>query len=63
MSPQLLLSPPVSPPPPPGPLMRIEYLDFQNVAEHREFRLRVYGPDGSGTSPSRLAFLMAGSSS
>jgi hypothetical protein len=27
-------------------LVRVEYLDFQNVAEHREFRLRVYGPDG-----------------
>jgi hypothetical protein len=24
----------------------VEYLDFQNVAEHREYRLRVHGPDG-----------------
>jgi hypothetical protein len=25
---------------------RVEYVDFQDVAEHREFRLRVCGPDG-----------------
>ncbi len=46
MSPLPLLAPLVPPPPSPGPFVRIEYLDFQNVAEHREFRLRVYGPDG-----------------
>lgn len=38
-------------PPPPSTLpdrfVRIEYLDFQSLAEHREFRLRVYGSDGS----------------
>jgi hypothetical protein len=36
-------------------LVRIEYLGFQNVAEHREFRLRVYGPDGSTEVRSRIA--------
>jgi hypothetical protein len=41
------LIPPVSPPPVPGPLVRVEYLDFRDVGEHREFRLRVYGRDGS----------------
>ena len=55
MSLQPLLSPPVPPPPSPGPIMRIEYLDFQNVAEHREFRLRVYGPDGSTQFRFRIA--------
>lgn len=55
MSPQPLLSPPVPPPPPPGPFVRIEYLDFQNVAEHREFRLRVYGPEGSTQFRFRIA--------
>jgi hypothetical protein len=34
-------------PPSPGRLPRVEYLDFQDIAEHREFRLRVCGPDGS----------------
>ena len=27
-------------------LVRIEYLDFKNVGDHREFRLRVHRPDG-----------------
>lgn len=31
----------------PGPIVRVEYVDFQDVAEHREFRLRAYGRDGS----------------
>jgi hypothetical protein len=39
--------PPVSLPAVPGPLVRVEYLDFRDVGEHREFRLRVYGRDGS----------------
>ena len=55
MSLQPFLSPPVAPPPSPGPFARIEYLDFQNVAEHREFRLRVYGPDGWTQARFRIA--------
>ena len=38
---------PVSLPPVPGPIVRVEYLDFRDVGEQREFRLRVYGVDGS----------------
>lgn len=37
-------------PAPPSPLhrsLRIEYLDFQNVADMREYRFHVYGPDSS----------------
>ena len=41
------LLPSVRLPPAPGRSVRIEYLDFQNLAEHREFRFRVNGPDGS----------------
>jgi hypothetical protein len=41
-----LLFPPV-PHPPAGPGIRVEYLGFRNVAEQREFRLRVYGSEGS----------------
>jgi hypothetical protein len=41
------LVPPVVLPPVSGPFVRAEYVDFQDVAEHREFRLRVFGPDGS----------------
>jgi hypothetical protein len=51
--PELLLPPP--PPPSPGRLLRVEYLDFQNVAEHREFRLRAFGPDGSTEFRFRIA--------
>jgi len=38
----------------------VEYLDFQNVAEHREFRLRVYGPDGSNEFRLRIAIAAFG---
>jgi hypothetical protein len=51
--PELLLPPPA--PPSPGRLLRVEYLDFQNVAEHREFRLRAFGPDGSTEFRFRIA--------
>ena len=52
MSAEPLLPPPVSPPPPsplltPGRVVRLEYVDFQDVAEYREFRLRVRTLDGS----------------
>ena len=39
--------PPVPPSPPAIPFVRVEYLGFENVGEHREFRFRVYGPDTS----------------
>jgi hypothetical protein len=41
------LFPPVPLPPVPGAFVRVEYIGFQDVAEHREFRLRVYGREGS----------------
>jgi len=41
------IPPPVRPPPSPFRFLRVEYLDFQNVADDREFRFGVHGPDGS----------------
>jgi hypothetical protein len=35
--------------------VRIEYLDFRNLPEHREYRLRVYGLDGSTEFRFRIA--------
>jgi hypothetical protein len=55
MSDQPLVLPPVPPPPSPGRFVRIEYLGFETVDEHREFKLRVYGPDGSTEVRSRIA--------
>jgi hypothetical protein len=55
MAAQLLLPPPLPPQPSSGRLVRIEYVDFQNVAEHREFRLRAYLPDGSAEFRFRIA--------
>jgi hypothetical protein len=54
MSPQPLVPQPVVPPSP-GRLVRVEYLDFGNVGEHREFRLRVCGPDGAAEFRLRIA--------
>jgi len=34
---------------------RVEYLDFQNVPGHREYRLAVYGPDGPADFRFRIA--------
>jgi hypothetical protein len=34
---------------------RVEFLDFADVAEHREFRFRVSGPDGSTEVRVRIA--------
>jgi len=34
------------PPASPGPLVRVEYVDFQNLAEHREYRFRSFGAGG-----------------
>jgi len=55
MSDRPLLPGPVSPPPSSGPGIRVEYLDFQDVEGHREYRFRVYGPDGSREFRSRIA--------
>jgi hypothetical protein len=55
MSGEPLLPPPVLLPPSAARFVRIEYLDFRNVAEHREFRLRVCGPDGSTEFRMRIA--------
>ena len=52
----ILLPTPVLPATPPGLFVRVEYLDFQNVDEHREFRLRVCGPEGSTEFRLRIAF-------
>lgn len=54
MAAHLLLPSPL-PQPSSGRFVRIEYLDFQSVAEHREFRLRAYGPDGSAEFRFRIA--------
>jgi hypothetical protein len=55
MSTQPLVPLPLPLPPPPGRFVRVEYLGFQNVAEHREFRLRAYGLDGSTQVRFRIA--------
>ena len=60
MSAPPLIPPLVPPPPSPGGFVRVEYLDFQNVAEHREFRLRVYGPGGSTEFRFRIAIAAFG---
>jgi hypothetical protein len=52
--------PPVLSPPSLPRNVRVEYLDFRNVAEHREFRLRVYGPDGSTEFRLRIAIAAFG---
>jgi hypothetical protein len=58
MSTQPLLPAPVLSPP--ARFVRVEYLDFQNVAEYREFRLRVCGPDGSTEFRLRIAIAAFG---
>jgi hypothetical protein len=55
MSAQSPLSLAVPPPPLPGHFVRVEYLGFQNLAEHREFRLRVCRPAGSTEFRLRIA--------
>jgi hypothetical protein len=49
------LPPPVSPPASLRPVVRVEYVDFQDVAEHREFRFRLRGLDGSSEVRIRVA--------
>ena len=39
----------------PGRVDRVEYLDFQDLDEHREYRFRVYGPEGSSELRMRIA--------
>jgi hypothetical protein len=39
----------------PGHAVRVEYLDFKDVEEHREFRFTVYGLDGSSELRMRIA--------
>jgi hypothetical protein len=41
--------------PPPVRLARLEYLDFQKNAEHREFRFRVHGSEGWTETRVRIA--------
>jgi hypothetical protein len=55
MSAQTLLSSPAHPPPSPGPFVRVEYLGFETLAAHREFRLRVCRPEGSTEFRLRIA--------
>jgi hypothetical protein len=43
------------PPPPRGHAVRVEYLDFQDLDEHREYRFAVYGPYGSSEPRMRIA--------
>lgn len=60
MSGEPLLPSPIPPPPSPDHFVRVEYLGFQNVAEHREFRLRVYGPERSTELRFRIAMAAFG---
>jgi hypothetical protein len=46
---------PVGPAPIRGHAVRVEYLDFQDVDEHREYRFAVYGPYGSSEPRMRIA--------
>src|SRR5882762_8356439 len=44
-------------PPSPRAFVRVEYLGFQNLAEHREFRFCIFRPDG--TTNLRVSIAMA----
>ena len=54
------LFPPVSPPASPRPVVRVEYVDFQDVSEHREFRFCMRGLDGSSEVRIRIALAAFG---
>jgi hypothetical protein len=56
VTPEIIASPP-SEKPVPRRSVRIEYLGFQSVGEHREYRLATYGPD----APTEHRFLVANS--
>jgi len=60
MSDRSLAPPTLASPPSPAHSVRVEYLGFQNVAGHREFRLRVYGLDGSNEFRFRIAYAAFG---
>jgi hypothetical protein len=55
MTDQPLVPPTAASPPSPGRSLRVEYLDFQNLAGLREYRLRAYGPEGSNEFRFRIA--------
>jgi hypothetical protein len=55
-----MTTPPLPSAPRPGRSIRIEYLGFQNVDEHREFRLRAHGPDGPTEFRLRIAIAAFG---
>ena len=55
MATQPLLPGPISPASPSRRALRVEYLDYRDVEEHREFRFRVYGADGSSEFRMRVA--------
>jgi hypothetical protein len=46
---------PVAPTASPRPVVRLEYVDFQDVAEHREFRFRMRGLDVASEVRVRIA--------
>jgi hypothetical protein len=54
MSAEPLAPPPVSPLRTPVRVVRVEYVDFQDVAEYREFRFRVRVLDGSTEVRARI---------
>jgi hypothetical protein len=60
MSARLLVPSPVPPLLTPDPFVRVEYLDFQTLAEHREFRFRVCRPGGSTEFRLRIAIVAFG---
>jgi hypothetical protein len=55
MSAESLTPVPVSPPRTPVRVVRVEYVDFQDVGEYREFRFRVRVLDGSTEVRARIA--------
>ncbi len=44
----------------PGHPLRVEYLGFRNLADHREYRLAVFGPDGPAEFLFRIPFAAFG---
>ena len=51
---------PVSPLASPRPVVRVEYVDFEDLSEHREFRFRLRGLDGSNEVRIRIALAAFG---
>ncbi len=46
---------PAPPAPSRGHAVRVEFVEFQDVDEHREYRFAVYGPYGSSEPRMRIA--------